>query len=56
MKILLMAHPFSERADRCIAGARVLSEKKYKRDLLVYNEGIDIKLPNISTYRIPISE
>ncbi len=33
---------------------RVLSERKNTSvDLLVYNEGIDIKLPNISIYRIP---
>jgi len=58
MKILLMApHPFFQERGTPIdvlLVLRVLSERKNTSvDLLVYNEGSDINLPNLKIYRIP---
>ena len=57
MNILLLApHPFYKERGTPIAVnilLKVLVEKKYKVDVVTYNEGVDIKYDNVNLYRIP---
>ena len=58
MKILLLApHPFFQERGTPIdvlLVLRVLSERASTEvDLLVYNEGADVNLPNLNIYRTP---